>query len=328
MKSQAVVERWKRIGRGLALIAMALVVVIAGASGYDAYASRRALADYPPPGQFVQVGQARMHYLCQGSGEPTLVLEAGIGGGLLDWSPVMPALAQHNRVCAFDRLGQDWSDPAPQPRTFATAADELHGALETLGIRRPVMVGHSLGGALVQIYAARYDVAGVVLVEGLSSDVADAVVARLGSYRSLDLMGRLGLLRPLGTLVGANPAYPPDLRKQMIALRSRSTALLDIAAEGGVAADSASAELREAEARLHGPLLAIAAGGSDVPGLPPGAFAAALEHLVQRQPGATYVLVPGAGHYVQAEQPGAVTQAILQWLATIGDLSESGNRLQ
>ena len=46
----------------------------------------------------------------------------GIGGGAVDWSPIMPALAQHHRVCAFDRLGQDWSDPAPHPRDFGTAA--------------------------------------------------------------------------------------------------------------------------------------------------------------------------------------------------------------
>lgn len=127
-------------------------LAISTAWGYDAYASIRALIAYPPPGQFVQVGDAKMHYVCQGTGEPTLVLEAGYGGGSLDWSPVMPELAKQHRVCAFDRFGQEWSDPAPTPRTFGTAADELHSALTTLGIKLPIVIGQSLGGALVQIY--------------------------------------------------------------------------------------------------------------------------------------------------------------------------------
>src|SRR5262245_29115050 len=197
--------------RGLLLLATSLIFLAAVASSYDVYARRRALADYPPPGQFVRVGAARMHYICEGTGEPTLVLEAGFAGGALDWTPVLPALAKHRRVCAFDRLGQDWSDPAPHPRTFGTAADELHAALETLGIRRPVVAGHSMGGALVQIYAAKYPVVGVVLVDGLTSDVVDPVVELRGTFRSLDPLARVGLLRPIGPMT-VDTAYPPELR--------------------------------------------------------------------------------------------------------------------
>jgi len=297
----------------LTLVVLLVGGLVGGAAGYDRYAEGQLAVAYPAPGQFVQVGTARMHYLCSGAGEPTLVFAAGFAGGALDWTSVLPPLAQHHRVCAFDRLGQDWSDPAPQPRVFGTAADELHTALERLGIKQPIVVGHSLGGALVQIYAARYPVSGVVLVDGLTSDVADQVVARLGSYQALNGPARLGLLRPLGAMLVC-PAYPQDVRDQMIALRSSSTALVRITDEGALAAQGGAAELRAAEDRLVMPLLVIAAGASDVPELPPGAFQHAAAAFAQRHPQAQYVVVPGAPHYLQATHPQAVVTAIEAWL--------------
>jgi pimeloyl-ACP methyl ester carboxylesterase len=299
------------------ILAGVILLLTVGAWLYDSYASRQALINFPPPGQFVTVNGARMHYLCQGAGEPTLVLEAGFDGGALDWTPILPALAEHHRVCAFDRLGQDYSDPAPHPRTFSTAADELHMALETLGIKKPVVIGHSLGGALVQIYAAKYEVAGIILVEGLASDVAELVAQRLGSYQSLDPLAPLGFLRPLG-IVGADFAYPEDIRQQMMALRSRSSALLNLTDEGAVAAGSALAELRAAEAGLHVPLLVISAEQTDVPGLPAGAFVTAEKALADRIANSQYVLIPGAKHhYIMADHSQAVIDAIEAWLVNL-----------
>ena len=303
--------------RILALL-VGLLLLSAGAAWlYDRYASDRTSIDFPPPGHFVTVNGARMHYLCQGAGEPTLVLEAGFDGGMLDWTPILPALSEHHRICAFDRLGQDWSDPAPHPRTFSTAADELHSALKTLGITKPVIIGHSLGGALAQIYAAKYEVAGVILVEALTSDVVEPVAKRLGSYQDLDLLASLGLLRPLGIL-GADSAYPPQLRQQMIALRSRSQTLLNLADEGAVAAGSASNELRIAEANLRGPLLVISAEQSDVPGLPEGAFVAAEKALAERVSNSQYTIIPGSRHhYLMADHAQAVMDAINAWLENL-----------
>jgi pimeloyl-ACP methyl ester carboxylesterase len=294
-----------------------VLILIGGAWQYDHYASRQTLIDFPPPGQFVVINGVRMHYLCEGTGEPTLVLEAGFDGGTLDWTPVLPALAEHHRVCAFDRLGQDWSDPAPHPRTFGTAADELHSALETLGVESPVVIGHSLGGALVQVYAAKYEVSGVILVEGLTSDVVEPVTERLGSYQALDMLGRLGLLRPLG-MIGADPAYPLELRQQMIALRSRSSALLNLTDEGAVAAAGAPAELRAAEANLQGPLLVISSEQSDVPGLPQGAFVDAQKALADRIVNSQYIFIPGAKHhYIMADHSQLVIEAIENWLVNL-----------
>jgi pimeloyl-ACP methyl ester carboxylesterase len=303
---------WSR----LTLSIMLIVAVLAAAGGYDRYAISRLPLDYPAPGRFIALEAGRMHYRCIGRGEPTLVLIAGIGGGGLDWSQVMPSLAQHRRVCAFDRFGQDWSDPAPHPRVFSTAVDELHAALERLSIQEPILAGHSLGGALAQLYAARYPVAGVVLVDGLTADVAEPVVARLGSYQAFDPLAQLGLLRPLGRAL-VHPAYPTAVHDQMLAMRSGSAALMQISAEGALAAQSVPSELRRAEERLTMPLLVIAAGASDVPGLPAGAFQAAAAAFATRHLQAVYVVISGAPHYVQASHPAEVVSAIEHWLAGI-----------
>lgn len=307
----------KKIGLVLGILIGVALVVTGSAWLYDRYASRQAFIDYPPPGQFVTVNGVRMHYLCQGNGEPTLVLEAGFDGGALDWTPILPDLAKHHRVCAFDRLGQDWSDAAPHPRTFSTAAEDLHAALETLGVKRPVVIGHSLGGALVQIYAAHYEVTGVILVEGLTSNVVEPVVERLGGYQAMAPLSGLGLLRPLG-MFGADLAYPPEQRQQMMALRSRSSALSSLIDEGAVAAKSAPDELRTAEASLNGPLLVISAEQSDVPGLPEGAFVAAQKALADRIANSHYVFIPGATHhYIMAEHPQVVIEEIETWLVAL-----------
>jgi pimeloyl-ACP methyl ester carboxylesterase len=296
-------------------LGIALVLLIVGAIVWDAIATNRAATTYPPRGEFVTVDNSQMHVICRGSGSPTLVIQAGIAGGALDWLPVMDTLAASHRVCAFDRLGQDWSDPAPRPRTFATAAKEWHQAITALGIERPVVVGHSLGGAVVQIYAANYDVAGIVLVDGLTAGAAAPVVQRLGTYQNLNLLARAGLLRPLGALF-ADSGYPPELRAEMSALRSRSSTILNISAEGALAAETAAAELQAAEPQLNTPLLIVAAGANELP--ESEQFLEGLQILHRRHPDSTFVSIPDAKHYLIATHPVQVANIITAWIAEQG----------
>jgi pimeloyl-ACP methyl ester carboxylesterase len=303
-------RRW--LIRSLLVIAAATGILIAGAMLWNVVATRAVATVYPPRGQFVDVGGAQMHVICRGAGEPTLVMQGGIAGGALDWLPVMEELASTHRVCAFDRLGQDWSDPAPAPRTFATAADEWHVALEALGIQEPVVVGHSLGGAVVQLYAAEYPIQGVILIDGLTAAAAGEVTQRLANYRTLDGLARLGLLRPMGGLF-ADRAYDATLRREMSALRARSRALLSVTDEGALAAASLPAALRAAEARLDAPLLIIAAGQSELPEA--DLFLEGLRALAVEHANAEFVEVPDATHYVIASHPQLVGETIERWLS-------------
>ena len=307
-------KRLRWTAGAVAILLTALLLATTASFAVEQQASHAVATAFPPRGEFVTVNRAKMHVICQGTGDPALVLQAGIGGGALDWLPLMSHLSAERRVCAFDRLGQDWSDPAPMPRTFATAADDLHRALMQLGIDRPMVVGHSLGGAVVQLYAARYDVTGVILIDGLTAPAAPAVAKRLNGYQALDGLAKTGMLRPIAGLF-ADAAYPADLRREMRALRGQATVMQQITAEGALVFASGVDELAAAQAYLDAPLLVIAAGDSGLPEA--DVFLTGLRDLAAAHPQATYHEVPGAPHYVIAGHAQEVAQLIERWIATL-----------
>ncbi len=125
---------------------------------------------YIEPGQRVGIGSRRINLHCAGAGNggPTVVLMAGLFSWSLVWYKTQPVIAQHARVCAFDRASYGFSDPAPRPQIVSEVIEDLHKALRAASIPGPyVLVGHSLGGLEARIYAQRWpqEVAGMVLVD-------------------------------------------------------------------------------------------------------------------------------------------------------------------
>lgn len=103
-----------------------------------------------------------------GSGEPTIVLEAGLGASHKAWEKVQMKLAQMTRVVSYDRPGYLAADTCPAPRDAVTVARELKEALNMAGINPPyILAGWSLGGAFVRVFSGMYptDVAGLLLVD-------------------------------------------------------------------------------------------------------------------------------------------------------------------
>ena len=126
-----------------------------------------------PPGKLVDIGGRRLHINCTGKGEPTVVMEAGAGDFSFDWGLAQPQVARFARVCSYDRAGYAWSDPGPMPRTMRQIAFELHTGLLKAGIKGPyILVGHSLGGAIVRTYVSQYpkEVVGMVLVDSVHEE--------------------------------------------------------------------------------------------------------------------------------------------------------------
>jgi pimeloyl-ACP methyl ester carboxylesterase len=123
----------------------------------------------PAPGEMVSVGNHKLHINCMGEGSPTVILESGAPATSIEWSAwVQPEVAKATRVCAYDRAGLGWSESGPGPRDAEQITSELHTLLENAGIESPyILVGHSVGGHHVRVYAERYpdEVAGMVLVD-------------------------------------------------------------------------------------------------------------------------------------------------------------------
>ena len=142
---------------------------------------------YEARGERFDIGRRALYLDCRGAGEPTVVLEAGSGADSSTWSAVIDELASTTRTCAYDRAGRGRSDPAER-HTLSHAAAELRALLATAGEPPPyLLVGHSLGGAFVRVFATenRDDVAGLVLVDTFDPDLQeDRIHPLLGSLRS------------------------------------------------------------------------------------------------------------------------------------------------
>ena len=149
------------------LLGVLLTLLLLGVL-YQQVGARHQRRRFTPPGSLIDVGGHRLHVTCRGTGSPVVLLEAGIAASSLSWAVVQPEIAKFTRVCAYDRAGLAWSEPASCPRTFQRIVDELSAVLARVAPdERYVLVGHSFGSFVVRAYATGHpeSVAGLVLVD-------------------------------------------------------------------------------------------------------------------------------------------------------------------
>jgi pimeloyl-ACP methyl ester carboxylesterase len=138
------------VGLGLA----AILVLAGGLAVFAAWTARRVEKALPPRGQFVEVDGARIHYLDEGSG-PALVLIHGLGGQMHNFTHSLLDRLKHNhRVVILDRPGCGYSTrPRNASAALGAQAKTIAGLIDKLGLERPLVVGHSLGGAIALMLA-------------------------------------------------------------------------------------------------------------------------------------------------------------------------------
>jgi pimeloyl-ACP methyl ester carboxylesterase len=152
------------------------------------------------------------------------------GGG--DFSSAMawiaPPVAADTRVCAYDRAGRGWSEPADNPQDATQIAADLHTLLQRWHVPRPyVLAGHSFGGLYVLTDAHQYpdEVAGMVLIDATNpateADSAKATAYDNGSYEAVTdrvaalgaAAARVGLVRLVGSFGYGD--LPPQARDEV-----------------------------------------------------------------------------------------------------------------
>lgn len=169
----------------IALPALLAILILSGFC-YEWYASRLADQRFPMPGRLVEAGGFQLHIHAGGSGKPTVVLEAGSGENSWSWRTVPELLEPYATVVRYDRAGYAWSESSPSPRTGANIVRELHTALQEAGLSGPyILVGHSLGGMYMRLFAQTYpeDVTALVLVDARDEDQERLSLAALGNER-------------------------------------------------------------------------------------------------------------------------------------------------
>jgi hypothetical protein len=205
-------------GRGRWLVVPLVVVLLASSIG-GAIAAATAVVTTtatPQAGQLVDVGGRRLYIECHGTGSPVVVLQIGLGGAAADWSRIAPEVAQSTTVCAYDRAGHGWSDPAPGPQDGAAISTDLHTLLDRAGIEGPyVLAAHSSGGPYTRVFSARYpaEVAGMVLLDAQPADAFAALPDYPGFYTVykavmtlVPTLGRIGL-----GMIFSTPADPSGI---------------------------------------------------------------------------------------------------------------------
>jgi pimeloyl-ACP methyl ester carboxylesterase len=251
------------------------------------------------PANLVDVGGRSLYHSDTGTNGPTVVLESGLGDAAAPWSGLIPGIAAFARVVSYDRPNTEASasDPAPAPRTGADVVTDLHAMLEGAALPGPyVLVGHSIGGIFVRLYASRYpdDVAGLVLVDASHEDQ----VARLEKIA------------------------PPELVEMVIEATTTNAE--------GIELDASFAQVKKARTASPlqpMPLIVLGAGQIDPARWPEGwplEEQAQLDHELQEDlanlvPDGRLIIADQSGHYIHQTQPDLVLDAIRQVVEAVRD---------
>ena len=152
----------------LSIVGLAAALVGVGFL-YQCIGAHRDRLRFAGLGRWVKIARGCSLYLLEkGSGEPTVVFEAGIAATNLNWFHIQEIVSRFTGTASYDRSGLGWSSPCRTARTPGNIAVELRAMLQCAQIKPPyILVGHSFGGLVMRRFALLYpeDVAGILLVD-------------------------------------------------------------------------------------------------------------------------------------------------------------------
>ena len=249
-----------------------------------------------------------LHHRIEGRPDgPVLVLSHAMGASMAMWEPQVDGLSRAFRVLRYDHRGHGASPVPAGPYTIADIGGDLLRLLDRLGIDRVSFCGLSLGG-MVGIWLAAN-----------APERIDRLVLCCSAPRMLrpeDFAARARRVRSEGMASIADAVIGRWFTPSFAQLRPDTVAAIrgvfeSTPAEGYAATCEALAEMdqRPDLPRIVAPTLVIAAEHDQ--STPPEQS----REMVRRIPNARFVLIPAAAHLVSVEQPGAVTDRILEHVA-------------
>jgi pimeloyl-ACP methyl ester carboxylesterase len=178
------------------------------------------------PSRFASYGGYRVHYKSLGAGRDAVVFVHGLGSDLSVWRYQVPTLAPRSRVVLLDLPGHGRSDrPEQLEYSIRFHALALETVLREAGVSRAVLIGHSMGVAVIREFYRMYPgrTSALVAVDGaLRAPVTDpAEIEKLvAPYRGPDFSARLerfaDSMLPSASASSA-PAWRDDLRRRILA---------------------------------------------------------------------------------------------------------------
>jgi pimeloyl-ACP methyl ester carboxylesterase len=280
-----------------------------------------------PAGRFVDVAGGRLHVLELGpdTGEPPVVLLHGASGNLEDQRLTLGArLAHTRRVILFDRPGHGFSDRRPGEASPGRQAAAIAQALDRMGVKQAIIVGHSWSGAVASALALDFPdrVAALVLLAPVTHPWRGGIFwyNRVASTRMIGPLFARTIAMPLGLLLIGRAAQgvflpqsaPPDyVRRAAVRLVLRPREFLANAQDMAVLKAFVAAQVPRYR-EIAAPTVIIAGDRDNT--VSPTAHAQAVAALIPR---AKLVILKGHGHMPHHAAPDAVIAAIEELAANL-----------
>jgi pimeloyl-ACP methyl ester carboxylesterase len=262
------------------------------------------------------VGPLTLHYAAWGpaAGQPILLLHGG-GANTHWWDWLAPKLATPFRVLALDFPGHGQSAwPRPPRYRLADFVAAVQGFIEALGIRQPDLVGHSMGGKVGMLLAARQAsrLRSLVIVDATPDVAADG----LAEMRRISLRP-MRLFPSRQAAAGAFRLIPPETVASPAFLRTLALRSTRHRGHGRWSIGPDREFFRRVTPRVAWPVLSAIRCPTLIlraerSAILPRRTAVAMSRAI---PNATLLEIPGTCHHLVFERPELLGQAIRRFLA-------------
>lgn len=226
-------------------------------------------------------------YVVCGSGQPTIVFEAGLGANLKTWDTIMNDLKGVSRTFAYNRAGYGKSRSKNKDRCGSVIAEELHTLLQELSYKPPyLLVGHSLGGAYMEIFAQKYphEVFSLILIDPMAVEMDE--LCEDGGLTEW----QPSTFRKIIIAIFLSRGAKQELKKREITLTQTK---------------------QTADCSNQFPVVVISAGKSMWSAQLQTTWLKSHELLAKRYANCSHIIAPDSGHDIQKDEPDIVTNTIL-----------------